>query len=299
MILGGDPNETVNISLTQIGGSSSDLIGASVTITDDDTGDTLFSATWNGSTITTEIEVNTNYTVSVETIVGYSHPSPQSYHAYFQNKRNISFQYASQGAYVEAIDGSLYTASTWQSSGKEVNSIVLITSQISVRIYPTILDYTIIKPMGKANSSTDPNPATYVTTVTTANEAKVDYDGYTNTQKWLKYNAATGTYTNDYAAPYATSTIFPNGVTRGYIPAAGQIYIIRKNYSIVNPCFLAIGISEPANVHYQSSTYGGINAQNYYCVWTPYSQDVEQMLQFPLSYTDNWNARKVMICANY
>ena len=76
-----NPNEIVNISLTQVNGDSADLIGAAVTITDDDSGDTLLTTTWNGSTITTEIDVNTNYTVSVDTIEGYKTCPDQSYQA--------------------------------------------------------------------------------------------------------------------------------------------------------------------------------------------------------------------------
>ena len=86
-----NPNEVVNITLLQVGGNNADLTGASVTITDDNSGDTLLIAAWNGNTITTEIDVNTNYTVSVETITGYLACADQPYQAGYQTERNISF----------------------------------------------------------------------------------------------------------------------------------------------------------------------------------------------------------------
>ena len=74
-----NPNETVNISLTQIGGNSADLIGASITITDDDSGDTLYTGSWAGTTLTTEMDVNTEYTISVSVVTGYLTCQDQSY----------------------------------------------------------------------------------------------------------------------------------------------------------------------------------------------------------------------------
>ena len=261
--VGANPNETVNISLTQVGGSSADLIGAAITITDDDTGDTLFSATWNGSTITTEIDVNTNYTVSVETIDGYSYPSPQSYHADFQNERNIGFQYSAFGAYIEATDGTLYTASTWTSSGKTANAIVLITSNTSFKME-------IPKGGGDSHNAR-------VLTSTSANingpkysdsNAAIDYDGKTNTTAIYAYNNSVGeTDVSRYAAPYCVNYTFPDGTKGGYLPAAGQIKAMILNISSINQCLTAIGKNYGLNNYILSSTLSSELLNSEYCCY--------------------------------
>lgn len=260
-VLGGsiNPNETLNISLTQVCGDSADLIGASVTITDDDTGDTLYTATWNGTTITTEIDVNTNYTVSVETIACYLACAPQSYQAGYQTTRNISFQYRASGAFVEATDGTLYKASQWLSSGKTANSVVLITSTMQIRIAITKVD----KPIGNSPTGAIEN---FMTAITDESAAKLDYNGKSNTDKIVQFNISEGTNTTDYAAPYCKAFTFPNGNGNAYLAASGQIWIIYQNKTEINNCLTACNGTTLASV-VNTSTYSGQDPLPYRYVW--------------------------------
>ena len=243
--------------MTQVGGSSSDLIGVSITITDDDSGDTLLTATWNGSTITTEIDVNTNYTVSVETIAGYLACADQSYQAGYQSTRNIGFQYRSTGSFVEATDGTLYKSSDWASSGKTAKSVVLITSTIRRRIGLNQAH----RPIYTNNNG---NVENYLTAYP-SNGGKDDFNGYENTQGLLRFNIATNTNNSNYAAPYAYSYMFDSN-THGYVPSSGELYIIMQNYVAINQCLAACGGTQIPTAGdetvstYHASTYYGIDA---------------------------------------
>ena len=261
-----NPNETVSISLAQVNGNSGDLFGAAITITDDDSQTTLLSTTWQGSTITTEIDVNTNYTVSVETIAGYSHPSPQSYHADFQNKRNIGFLYSALGVYIEATDGTLYTSSTWASAGKTSNAVVVIADACKVRM--ALTETSLMYHDDSADSI-----ASYLLAKGNEILAKADYDGEGNTAKIIQFNSDNGTNTTSYAAPYCNAFLFtfPSG-QKGYLPALGQLWTIYQNKTNVDACLTACGgtafTSSSYRTAYASSTYKGLGGDNYARMWT-------------------------------
>lgn len=265
----------MNISLTQVGGSSADLIGAAVTITNDDTGDTLFSATWNGSTITTEIDVNTNYTVSVDTITGYLACAPQSYQAGYQTERNISFQYKAFGAFVEATDGTLYTASAWASSGKTANAVVVLTDACKVRMALTETSLQV-------HSQSDPL-GNYITAIPDEASAKVDYDGEGNTNKFIQYNTAYGTNTPSYAAPYCKAYTFSYPIgQKGCFPSLGQLWTLYLNKTMVDACLSACGGAAMSADWYWSSTYYGqrgttpyISYRPWILLWNGYVSDPE------------------------
>lgn len=241
-----NPKETVNISLTQVGGSSADLIGASVTITNDDTSETLLTAAWNGSTITTEIPMLTYYTVSVENIEGYLACEPQSYQAGYQTERNISFQYRAIGAFVEATDGTLYTAAQWASSGKTANSVVLFTSQTKFRI--------ALVESNMAIHSANGSFIGYLPALSLV-DAMADFDGYNNTEQIIKFNAANGTNNPSYAAQYCKEYTFPDGTNKGYVMSAGQLNLLILNKVQISECLSACGGTElHLSEYYYSST---------------------------------------------
>ena len=86
--------EFVTIQLTQSGGSDSDLIGATVVVTNDDTSETILSTTWQGSDIAVSINEGINYTVAVGNITDYaSKQTHQSYTAIALERRTIIFVY--------------------------------------------------------------------------------------------------------------------------------------------------------------------------------------------------------------
>ena len=227
-----NPNETVNISLTQIGGNSADLMGASITVTDTDTSQ-YSTYTWQGTIITMEIATGTNYAVSVETISGYLPCTYKSYIAGYQSERNISFQYRGNGTFIEDTSGVLYTSSSWDSSNT-ANAVVLITSACKVRMALTETALPI------HSNYTDPLE-NYITAKDAAS-AKVDYDGEGNTNKIIQFNAAYGTNTTSYAAPYckAFGFTYPIG-QKGFLPSLGQLWTLYQNKTEVDACLTACG----------------------------------------------------------
>jgi len=97
-VLGGSMSagELVNISLVTNQSSSSydsDLIGATITITDNTESTILLNTTWDGTDISFEIPVPVNYTISVGSITGYKTPSSITYDSRTGRNRNLEFQY--------------------------------------------------------------------------------------------------------------------------------------------------------------------------------------------------------------
>ena len=228
-----NPNETVNISLTQVGGNSADLTGASITITNDDTSEIILTTTWQGSTITEEIEVGTPYTISVETITGYLTCPDQSYMAGYQTEKNVTFTYRISGVYIESTDHNLYTSSTWASAGKTANAIVVLTDNCKFRIALTQTQLPV-----HSNSN---DPINNYLAVKTQEQAEVDYDGAGNTAKIIQFNTAYSTNTTSYAAPYCNAFTFPDGSTHGILGSGGQWKTLWLNKSAVNACITACG----------------------------------------------------------
>ena len=269
-------NETVNISLTQVGGSSADLIGANVTIINDNTSETILTAIWDGSTITTEIPMGTYYTVSVEPIAGYLACKPKSYMAGYQTTRDIYFQYKVLGVYIESTDGSLYPRSNWASAGKTANAVVVVTDACCVRMALTETALPI--------HSNDTNPMeSYITAISDVASAKMDYDGEGNTNKIIQFNTAYGTNTTSYAAPYckAFSFAYPSG-QKGCLPSLGQLWTLYQNKTEVDACLAACGGTAMSTNFIWSSTFWGIYSGTGRCMhvlrWTSDTTDYERLI---------------------
>ena len=222
--------EVVTISLTDSTGAI-DPTGATVTITNTDLNVTLLSTTWQGEPIIANISTNTNYTVSVSAVDGVQ-PSSQSYKAGWKTARSITFDY-NFGAFIESTDHQLYRAAQWSSAGKTANAVVLITEVHSFRM---ALNHVIL-PIH--SNYTDPIE-NYISEVSYDN-CLVDYDGAGNTAKIIRFNAAYGTNTNSYAAPYCNNFTFPDGTTKGYLPAAGELNLWIQNRNAVRECLIACG----------------------------------------------------------
>ena len=118
------------------------------------------------------------------------------------------------GAYVEATDGTLYTASAWSGSGKTANSVVLLTDACKVRIALNHIDLPV------HSNATDPIENYLI--IKTSAEALIDYNGEENTDNIIRFNTAYGTNTISYAAPYcrAFNFAYPQG-QKGSLPSAG------------------------------------------------------------------------------
>ena len=222
-------------------------MGASITITNDDTGDTLLSATWNGIAITTEIPMGTYYTVSVSSVSGYLNCDNKSYLAGNQTERSVVFQYRGQGVFIETTEHILYPSSTWSSSGKTANAIVVITGQHNFRMAITCLQLPI------HNVGTD-DITPYTGAITTTETAITDFSGELNTSNIIRFNTAKGTNTTSYAAPYCQAYTFPDGSDDAYFISCGQLNILKNNKNSVQSCLSALGISFAGKI-LSSSTF--------------------------------------------
>lgn len=272
-------NETVNISLTQVGGNSADLTGASITITDDDSGDTIYTATWAGIMITTEIPAGTYYTISVSSITGYLDCTDKSYLAGFQTERSINFKYMAPGTYVEATDGTLYTSSAWPSSGKTANSVVYLSESFNFKIALTNVR------LPYHNNTTDTDWTTYMTSLNLT-QALQDHNGADNTDNMILFNTAHGTNNTNYAAPYCKAFTFPNGES-AYLPTLGQVNIIVNNRNAFNTCLQACNGTQLEDFYYYSSSCGEAG------LWRQASWESANVT------TDQNDSKRVVPCADY
>ena len=101
--------EFVTIQLTQSGGSDSDLIGATVVVTNDDTSATILSTTWQGEDISIRIDEGIEYTVTVGNVSNLViKQNTKSYIAVAVSSRIISFKY-----WGNAIDMGLPSGLLW------------------------------------------------------------------------------------------------------------------------------------------------------------------------------------------
>ena len=101
--------EFVTIQLTQTGGSDSDLIGATVVVTNDDTSATIFSTTWNGSDIAVQVDAGVDYTVTVGDVSTFAiRQKTQSYTAESGLSRIIEFSYLGNVADMGLPSGTLW-----------------------------------------------------------------------------------------------------------------------------------------------------------------------------------------------
>ena len=251
--------EKAVISLEQVGGSSADLIGATINISI--SGVVIATFTWNGSPINYSIAPDTNYTVSVSTIEGYLTPKSQTFLSVWANLRPIVICYNSSiGVYIEATDGYLYTSSSWSNSGKTANAIVVLTSACKVRMALTET------PLPIHSNGTDPLQ-NYITPISDFTSVKVDYDGEGNTNKIIQFNAAYGTNTTSYAAPYCKAYTFtyPSG-QKGCLPSLGQLWTLYQNKTEVDACLVACGgTAMSTSSATWSSTYYGVNSYGQLC----------------------------------
>ena len=239
--------ETVTISLSQENGNNADLIGATIIITDDDSSETLLSATWQGIDIEAEIESNVNYTITVGSITGYMTPDSQSYQAIPTYIRSVVFTYNNNlGIYIESIDHKLYTASQWASVGKLPNSVVILTST-----HQTRYAVTGIKTMQIHNDSWWSGADTYLV----ARGSTPSFDGKTDTDKLIALNTAKGTNNTSYAAPYAKAYVFPDGVGGSYFMSSGQALSLYNNATEVLACYGALGVSVSFNNLWTTTCY--------------------------------------------
>ena len=157
------------------------------------------------------------------------------------------------GVYIEATDGTLYKSTEWNSA-KTANSIVVKQPTTAFRIALT-------QPSSKMqiHSNTSADLKNYMTAYK-EEQAKLDMKSAKNTANIMKLQSGT-----DYSAGYCNSFIFPDGKTKGVLPALGWWQTAYDNKEAVDACLAACGATAMLKEYYWSSTFWGVNTYGSAC----------------------------------
>ena len=151
------------------------------------------------------------------------------------------------GVYIEATNGELFTADKWTGS-LTPNSVVVIQDEVRFRIALTQSSSTM-----KIHSSYDAALENYMTAIGDTAQAKLDMKSAENTANIMKLQSGTG-----YAAGYCNSFTFPDGKTKGLLPALGWLQTAYDNKAAVDACLAACGATamDTSNYHWASTFWG-------------------------------------------
>ena len=153
------------------------------------------------------------------------------------------------GVYIEAINGELFTADEWTGS-LTPNSVVVIQDEVQFRIALTQSGDKL--PIHLRSTGTLEN---YMTAISNEAQAKLDMKSAENTVNIMKLQSGTG-----YAAGYCNSFTFPDGKTKGLLPALGWLRTAYDNKAAVDACLAACGATAMTTDYYHwSSTFWGVS----------------------------------------
>ena len=168
------------------------------------------------------------------------------------------------GVYIEATNGKLFTSDKWTGS-LTANSVVVIQDEVRFRIALTQSSSTM-----QIHSSRDGTLEKYMTAIGNEAQAKLDMKSAENTANIMKLQSGTG-----YAAGYCNSFTFPDGKTKGLLPALGWLQTAYDNKAEVDACLAACGATamDTSNYHWASTFRGAPSNGNRRC-WELYWSDV-------------------------
>lgn len=182
--------------------------------------------------------------------------------AFLGKKKQAEF-----GVFIEAIDGTLHQSTEW-TGAKTANSIVVQQPTAAFRIALTQASDTM-----KIHSSYSGTLEKYMTAISDTSQAKLDMKSAENTANIMKLQSGT-----DYAAGYCKSFTFPDGKTKGLLPALGWWQTAYDNKAAVDACLAACGATamDIFNYHW-ASTFWGVDSSRRRC-W---------ILAWSVGYVDN------------
>lgn len=149
-----------------------------------------------------------------------------------------------EGVYIEDINGGLWEPVIWDGSVKP-NSIAVINKRHSFKIALTQSNMFIM-------TSVYDSDYCKLSNMVDDYSALKDFSGLYNTQEMLKSNPK-----KDYAAGWCDAYTFPDGVTKGYLPALGELYLAYKNKRAIDAALAKCGGTAMYNerfINYYSST---------------------------------------------
>lgn len=159
------------------------------------------------------------------------------------------------GVYIEATNGELFTSDKWTGS-LTPNSVVVIEDKAQFRIAITQSSRTM-----SIHSNYSDALENYMTAISDKAQAKLDMKSAENTANIMKLQSGT-----DYAAGYCNAFIFPDGKTKGLLPALGWLQAAYDNKAAVDACLAACGATamDTSNYHW-ASTFWGVSSIYRYC----------------------------------
>ena len=156
----------------------------------------------------------------------------------------------SDGIYIEGLNGKFYTVDNWH-GGNDANSVVVASGDVKFRI--ALTQAPSYMTMGMVDSA----PLNDYMTALDYDAALSDYDGAGNTAKIIQSEYCSGT---TYAAGYCNAFTFPDGKTKGYLPALGQLHLVCANSEALNTALSVCGGTViPTESWSWSSTFSGID----------------------------------------
>ena len=209
------------------------------------------------------------YTVSLSNMDGYTAPESQTYTA-AQPTREISMEYKRgvehvivnvssddytdmdgytvyvrpnvvNGAYIQDVDGNLYTESEWDTM-KVANGIAVVTDECSFVI--------ALEDVGDNIPWSGAAWASSLTTTTDKSVALLDFNGEANT-----YNMILTEQGSENAAKRCSDYLFPAGQS-GYLGAAGEWALVSTMLSDINNLLSVVGGNAiPENEIWTSTQY--------------------------------------------
>ena len=102
-----------------------------------------------------------------------------------------------------------------------------------------------------------------MTAISDSSQAKLDMKSAENTANIMKLQSGTG-----YAAGYCNSFTFPDGKTKGLLPALGWLQTAYDNKAAVDACLATCGATamDTSNYHW-ASTFWGVNSTSNRGCW--------------------------------
>lgn len=232
--------EAVTVNVTCDDGTSTE--GQQVTING-----TVYDVDTTGR-VTAKIPFDVEYTVSVSPKSGYTSPSSVT-KAANSKSTTIPMEYILivYGVFIEATDGTLHQSTEW-TGAKTANSIVVKQPTVAFRIALTQPSN-----MMKIHSNYSDALENYMTAIIDTELAKLDMKSAENTANIMKLQSGT-----DYAAGYCNAFTFPDGKTKGLLPAFGWLWTAYNNKAAVDACLAACGATamDTSGFHW-ASTFGG------------------------------------------
>ena len=173
------------------------------------------------------------------------------------NRRRIMSSKKTQslnGVYIEATNGELFTADKWTGS-LTPNSVVVIQDEVRFRIALTQSSSQM-----RLNQKSSGELENYMTGISDKEQAKLDMKSAENTANIMKLQSGT-----NYAAGYCNSFTFPDGKTKGLLPALGWWQTAYDNKAAVDACLAACGATaiNTANYHWTSTFWGVYKTSRY------------------------------------